>query len=167
MRPLSVVSRSLGLFGWVALLTACGGADPGNTVSATPTTVDLAALDAKVAVVATATVPLTPLAQLGQQIFNDTNLSVPRGTSCASCHTPGKGFADNHGGNLGVAVGSQPSSIGLRNSLSNAYSARTPAFAFVPAGNGQGVIARGGCSGTGARTPWPSRPCSLSLSLPR
>ncbi|WP_084460889.1 cytochrome-c peroxidase [Curvibacter gracilis] len=144
MRPVSVLSRSLGLFGWAALLTACGGADPGNTVSATSTSVDLAALDAKVAVVATATVPLTPLAQLGQQIFNDTNLSVPRGTSCASCHTPGKGFADNHGGNLGVAVGSQPSSIGLRNSLSNAYSARTPAFAFVPAGNGQGVIARGG-----------------------
>ena len=139
------LARSATLIGLAALLSACGGGgDPGNGVLAASSTVDLAALDAPVTVTARATVPLSPLAQLGQQIFNDGNLSVPRGTSCASCHTPGKGFADNHGGNFGVAVGSLPGSIGLRNSLSNAYSARTPAFGFVPAANGQGVIARGG-----------------------
>jgi len=144
MRPVSVICRSFGLLGWVTLLTACGGADPGNTVSATSTAVDLAALDAKAAVVTTVTVPLSPLAQLGQQIFNDPNLSVPKGTACASCHTPGRGFSDNHGGQFGVAVGSLPSAIGLRNALSNAYNAHTPAFSFVPNAAGNGVIARGG-----------------------
>jgi len=103
------LARSAPLIGLLALLSACGGGgDPGSGVVAASSTVDLAALDAKVTVSASASVPLSPLAQLGQQIFNDGNLSVPRGTSCASCHTPGKGFADNHGGNLGVAVGSLP-----------------------------------------------------------
>ena len=52
----------------------------------------------------------TDLAQLGQMIFTDRNLSEPRGTSCASCHQATMGFAGNHGSRIGVALGSQPDS---------------------------------------------------------
>ena len=42
---------------------------------------------------------------LGQQIFTDANLSEPRGTACAACHQANMGFAGNHGGRNGEAVG--------------------------------------------------------------
>lgn len=35
---------------------------------------------------------LSPLEDLGQEIFNDTNLSRPTGQGCVSCHDPNAGF---------------------------------------------------------------------------
>jgi cytochrome c peroxidase len=35
---------------------------------------------------------LTPIEQLGKQLFFDKNLSTPPGQSCAACHAPGVGF---------------------------------------------------------------------------
>jgi len=35
---------------------------------------------------------LTPLEQLGENLFFDTNLSTPQGQSCATCHAPDVGF---------------------------------------------------------------------------
>jgi cytochrome c peroxidase len=35
---------------------------------------------------------LTPLEQLGKELFFDTNLSTPPGQSCAACHAPEAGF---------------------------------------------------------------------------
>ncbi|MFZ4479520.1 MAG: cytochrome-c peroxidase [Rhodoferax sp.] len=70
-------------------------------------------------------------ARLGSLIFTDGNLSEPRGTACAACHQAQQGFAGNHGSMIGVAQGSQPGSIGLRNAMTNAYAALVPAFQFV------------------------------------
>ena len=100
---------------WIA---ACGG---GASNQAAPS-VDPQAL------ATTAT-----LAQLGQMIFTDTNLSEPRGTPCAACHQATMGFAGNHGSTLGVALGSKPSSIGLRNAMTNSYMGFVPAFEFLTA----------------------------------
>ncbi len=61
------------------------------------------------------------LASLGRAIFFDTNLSEPRGTSCASCHDPGHGFAGNNGSHVGVALGSRPDHFAKRNTPSVLY----------------------------------------------
>jgi len=58
---------------------------------------------------------------LGKQIFSDTNLSDPPGTSCASCHDPGRAFAGNHGSTNGVALGSRPAHFAKRNTPSVLY----------------------------------------------
>jgi cytochrome c peroxidase len=58
---------------------------------------------------------------LGKAIFFDTNLSVPAGTSCASCHDPARGFAGNHGSTVGVALGSRPGHFAKRNTPSVLY----------------------------------------------
>jgi cytochrome c peroxidase len=60
-------------------------------------------------------------AALGKQIFFDANLSNPAGTSCSSCHDPGKGFAGNHGSTNGVALGSRPGHFARRNTPSVLY----------------------------------------------
>lgn len=107
-------------------LSACGGggggggqADPGMLPS------DAATLEA----------PLT-LAALGQRIFTDGNLSEPRGTACAACHRANMGFAGNNGSTLGVPLGSQSGSLGLRNAMTNSYSGFIPAFGFAAADGG-------------------------------
>jgi cytochrome c peroxidase len=41
----------------------------------------------------TAATELTPLEEVGKRLFFDTNLSVPAGQACASCHGPGAAFA--------------------------------------------------------------------------
>ncbi|MCX7256126.1 MAG: c-type cytochrome [Polaromonas sp.] len=96
-------------------LAACGGgSDSPSTTSAAETVT---------------TVPGDRV-QLGRMIFGDINLSEPRGTACVACHQPNRGFAGNHGGTFGVAVGSQPGSIGLRNAMTNSYNAFVPGFSF-------------------------------------
>ncbi|NBQ87808.1 MAG: cytochrome-c peroxidase [Betaproteobacteria bacterium] len=74
--------------------------------------------------------PLSRIEDLGRQIFNDRNLSEPRGTACADCHVPARGFAGNNGSRIGVALGSKPDSLGGRNAMSNAYTAFIPPFSF-------------------------------------
>lgn len=73
---------------------------------------------------------LTRLESLGQRLFTDRNLSEPAGTACMSCHSANTGFANNHGSGIGVALGSKPTSIGLRNAMNNAYQRSIPTFTF-------------------------------------
>src|SRR5580704_10842400 len=58
---------------------------------------------------------------LGRAIFFDSRLSVPEGTSCASCHNPKRAFAGNHGSTNGVALGSRPNHFAKRNTPSVLY----------------------------------------------
>ncbi|MDY7574787.1 cytochrome-c peroxidase [Actimicrobium sp. CCI2.3] len=73
---------------------------------------------------------LTRLQTLGQQLVSDRNLSEPAGTACVSCHTAQTGFANNHGSLIGVALGSRPGAVGLRNAMSQAYQSFVPPFHF-------------------------------------
>ncbi|SFH84212.1 Cytochrome c peroxidase [Collimonas sp. OK307] len=77
---------------------------------------------------APAAAPVDPpgLVALGRQLFFDTRLSEPRGTSCASCHAPAQAFSGNHGSRIGVALGSRPASLGTRNTPSVLYLRYTP-----------------------------------------
>jgi cytochrome c peroxidase len=107
------------------VLTGCGGGGSGTDSLATTAagTADKVQAEA---------VTLTDdRARLGQAIFGDTDLSEPRGTACVACHQPAQGFAGNHGSRIGVALGSLPTSLGLRNAMPNAYSAPVPPFGFV------------------------------------
>ena len=70
------------------------------------------------------------LQDLGEKIFNDTNLSEPRGTACANCDSLATGFANLNGSRIGVPQGSRPNVIGIRAVLHNSYSIFTPAFGF-------------------------------------
>jgi cytochrome c peroxidase len=58
---------------------------------------------------------------LGRTIFFDSRLSVPEGTSCASCHDAKRAFAGNHGSSNGVALGSRPNHFAKRNTPSVLY----------------------------------------------
>jgi len=58
---------------------------------------------------------------LGRAIFFDSRLSIPEGTSCASCHDPKRAFAGNHGSTNGVALGSRPNHFAKRNTPSVLY----------------------------------------------
>ena len=115
MRLLSL-TLLLGLTLW---LSGCGGgATAAPTDLTDPVAVALAATNDRI--------------DLGQQIFTDANLSEPRGTACAACHQANMGFAGNHGGRNGVAIGSTPASIGSRNAMTNSYLGLIPApFSFV------------------------------------
>jgi cytochrome c peroxidase len=72
----------------------------------------------------------TRLESLGRRIFGDKNLSEPAGMSCATCHTPNTGFANNNGSGIGVPLGSRSGVFGLRNAMSNAYGTFVPPFSF-------------------------------------
>jgi cytochrome c peroxidase len=74
--------------------------------------------------------PAPARAALGRQVFFDTRLSEPAGTSCASCHDPKQGFAGNHGSRIGVALGSRPDLVGKRNVPSALYAAYIPPLFF-------------------------------------
>jgi len=96
----------------IGLLCSCGGGSGSGSNSEVTPSVDL-----KV--------------QLGSQIFSDVNLSEPQGTPCLACHRSDMGFAGNHGGKDGIAVGSKPTSMGLRNTMTNAYASFVPPFSFI------------------------------------
>lgn len=114
-----------------ALLAACGGgsSDTANTTAAstTATTEAVIAIDGSGMEIPAA---FTRRERLGQLIFTDRNLSEPPGTPCMACHVNTLGFAGNHGSGIGVALGSKPGALGIRNSLTNAYSGFIPAFGF-------------------------------------
>lgn len=102
-------------------LVACGGGSSGSgggSPSSTAPTATMAAV-------------ANDRIGLGQLIFNDPNLSEPRGTACVACHQPTQGFAGNHGSGIGVALGSTPGALGLRNAMTNSYMGSIPAFSFV------------------------------------
>ncbi len=66
---------------------------------------------------------------VGRQIFFDTDLSWPRGQSCASCHDPGAGFADPEIV-LPVSEGAILGRFGSRNAPSAAYASFAPVRSY-------------------------------------
>lgn len=66
----------------------------------------------------------------GEALFFDTSLSRHGNQACASCHDPGRAFADPRSLTTGVgaSIGSDGSSIGHRNAPSLTYIATTPAL---------------------------------------
>lgn len=111
----------------LALAAACGGGGGGTDAAAVPqASPPLSAQDAQ----------LSPRELLGKQIFNDTNLSEPRGTACVNCHQAASGFSSGNGLATGVAQGSLPGAIGLRNPMNNSYTGLIPTFGWrVEAGD--------------------------------
>jgi cytochrome c peroxidase len=67
---------------------------------------------------------------LGKAIFFDTNLSLPPGQSCASCHDPAVGFADPN--YLSVSQGALQDRFGNRNAQSISYAMFSPELYFDP-----------------------------------
>lgn len=59
---------------------------------------------------------LSGITKLGEFIFNDTNLSEPKGQACVSCHDPKLKRQGNNGSSISaVATGSRPAVFGNRN----------------------------------------------------
>jgi len=72
---------------------------------------------------------LSPLEQLGKQLFFDKNLSSPAGQSCASCHAPEVGFTgpdSNVNLKTGIYPGAAPGRFGNRKPPSAAYASFSP-----------------------------------------
>ncbi len=121
---------------WIALaattlLASCGGGGGGTAPPDAPATTPAVAAAAPVLDnLAAAAARLSRIEQIGLRIFNDTNLSEPRGLACVGCHLAGTGFANNNGSRIGVALGSKPDSLGLRNAMTNAYAGLSPNFSF-------------------------------------
>jgi cytochrome c peroxidase len=82
-------------------------------------------------------VALQPLERLGQLIFEDTNLSIGKNQSCATCHAAEWGFkgsgAPQRGG---VFEGSIAGRFGDRATLSAAYAPLAPVFHFSAGAGG-------------------------------
>jgi cytochrome c peroxidase len=73
---------------------------------------------------------LSPLQQLGKQIFFDQTLSNPPGMACATCHAPATGFTypvSQINAQLGVAPGIVPGRFGNRKVPTVSYVAFSPA----------------------------------------
>lgn len=72
---------------------------------------------------------LSPLEQLGKQIFFDEKLSTPAGQACASCHAPEVGFTgpdSEINRTSGVYPGAAPGAFGNRKPPSAAYASFGP-----------------------------------------
>ena len=74
---------------------------------------------------------------LGEALFSDTNLSLERTQSCATCHNPEHGFVDNrinatyHSTQVAAgSLGDDGVSIGDRNAPTAAYAAFSPVFKY-------------------------------------
>jgi cytochrome c peroxidase len=70
------------------------------------------------------------LVLLGEALFFDTNLSLNRTQSCATCHNPAAAFTDSRENQAGgaVSLGDDGYSFGDRNTPSITYAAMIPAF---------------------------------------
>ncbi|MGB8169731.1 MAG: choice-of-anchor tandem repeat GloVer-containing protein [Chthoniobacteraceae bacterium] len=90
------------------------------------------------------TVPLSPIEQLGRDIFFDPTLSDPPGVSCASCHSPDTGFTGPSSA-INLATGPMPGAVagrvGSRKPQAIAYSIFSPSGPYFD--NGQGLWAGG------------------------
>jgi len=113
----------------LALLAACTGA-----LQAQPALVGRVGDTPQYAAIVPAARPLAAPAParvaLGRQLFMDTRLSQPQGTSCASCHDPAKAFTSFNGGRDGVASGSLRERLGTRNPPSLTYARFIPPLYF-------------------------------------
>lgn len=70
------------------------------------------------------------LVRLGEALFFDTNLSLNRTQSCATCHNPAVAFTDSRENQAGraVSLGDDGHSLGDRNTPSITYAAMIPTF---------------------------------------
>ena len=98
-----------------------------------------------------ASVSLTPMAQLGEKLFFDTQLSASGRQGCFSCHDSGRAFSDPGmvsvgGPNFVPASGNEPASglPGFRNAPSLVYASFTPAFHYETDGTPVGGFFRDG-----------------------
>ncbi len=80
---------------------------------------------------------LTTLEDLGEALFFDTNLSMNRTQSCATCHDPERAFTDSRGG--WASIGDDGASVGDRNAPTAMYAKFSPEFAEIA----EGVFAGG------------------------
>lgn len=72
---------------------------------------------------------LTTLADLGEALFHDENLSLNRTQSCATCHDPSHGFADARRAAEGAfSLGDDGTSLGNRNAPTAGYAGFVPPF---------------------------------------
>lgn len=125
-----MLARFTGAAG-AALLAACAAASAGTAAS--PVEVARIGATPQRASMPEVAGPFTPAparVALGRQVFFDPRLSEPAGTSCASCHDPRQAFSGNHGSRLGVALGSRPGLVGIRNTPSALYVAYIPRLFF-------------------------------------
>ena len=82
---------------------------------------------------------LSPIEWLGKRIFEDRNLSEPRGQACASCHDARTAFQGrDRSANPSVASGARPGALGVRNVPTLMYASFSPAFGFVEQKNEDG-----------------------------
>jgi cytochrome c peroxidase len=72
----------------------------------------------------------TSLAELGQLLFFDNNLSLNRSQSCSSCHDPAKAFSESRDSGVGgaVSLGDDAKTLGRRNSPTLTYASRSGEF---------------------------------------
>jgi len=75
--------------------------------------------------------PMTALASLGKKIFEDENLSVPTGQSCASCHDLDSGITTDIRDTKETSEGARNGVFGGRNTPMISYSAHTPNQFFL------------------------------------
>ncbi len=69
---------------------------------------------------------------LGKRLFEDPDLSEPRGVSCASCHDARTAFrGNNHSDIASIAAGSRPGQFGIRKTPSILYMSYSPPFSFA------------------------------------
>lgn len=73
---------------------------------------------------------LLTIESLGKALFSDTNLSLNRAQSCATCHDPDHGFADPRDNVVSGAasLGDDDVSVGKRNAPTAAYAMLIPPF---------------------------------------
>jgi len=76
------------------------------------------------------------LAELGQQLFFDTDMSFNRSQSCASCHDPERAFTDtrDNGVNAAASLGADGVSLGDRQAPGLTYADSVPTFHKVEDG---------------------------------
>jgi cytochrome c peroxidase len=77
------------------------------------------------------------LVELGEALFFDSNLSLGRTQSCASCHDPSHAFADpgDNPTQGALSVGQDGASLGARNAPTVAYAYLSPSFRRMPDGD--------------------------------
>jgi cytochrome c peroxidase len=109
-------ARNLSLCLAALVLAACGGG--GGTGPGSPATADSNSASSQ---------QLSAAAQVGEQIFSDTTLSVSGKQACSTCHARATGFAANDG--RATPLGGPNMDLpGLRNTPTLMYVSFTPTF---------------------------------------
>ena len=98
------------------------------------------ALGSSSTAVLAATAAFPSLSSLGESLFSDTNLSLTKTQSCASCHNPEQGFIDtrDNGVQAAVSLGHDGVSLGNRNAPTVSYAQFSPNFTGTNANNASG-----------------------------